>query len=284
MAAGAICFSAKAIFIKTAYINYGVDALTLLCLRFGFSLPFFLAIGLYRAKTGKLNEMKKKDWFYTAILSFLGYYIASLYDFKGLEYISAGLERVILFTYPTLVIIFSRVFLKKEITRNGIISLAITYIGIILIAFDSNILNSSDFTLGATYIFISAITYALFLVFGGEMINKYGSVNFNTISMSLSSIYVLIHFYYVSEVDILTLQPMVYVFGIILALVSTVIPTFMVAEGIKILGASNGSIVASIGPVSTIVLAYVFLGEILSGVEFVGSILVIIGVLVIGKK
>ncbi len=283
VAVGAICFSAKAIFIKMAYAEYDVDDITLLTLRFGYALPIFTGIAIWRYKLGEFNSVSKKDLGFIAILAMLGYYSASWFDFKGLQYITAGLERIILFIYPTLVVIFSRVFLKKHISKKALLALAITYIGVIIIAAEPRIFESSNFMKGGTLILISAVTYALYLVFGGELINKYGSINFNSISMILSSIYVLVHFNLFSNIQIQHLELGLHGYGILLAVVSTIIPTFMVMEGIKLLGANKASIVASIGPVSTIILAYLFLGETFSPQEMIGSALVLGGVLMIGS-
>lgn len=284
VAIGAICFSAKAIFIKLAYAQYDVDDITLLSLRFGYALPFFILIAIWRYRQGSLQTINKRDFGYIAILSMLGYYLASWFDFKGLQYISAGLERIILFIYPTLVVLFSRLFLKTCISKNALIALGITYLGVMIIAAEPRIFESENFVKGGVFILVSAVTYSLYLVFGGELIKKYGSINFNSISMILSSLYVLLHFNLFSDVELGNIETGVHVYGIILAIVSTVIPTFMVMEGIKLLGANKGSIVASIGPVSTIILAYLFLGEVLSVQEIIGSALVLAGVLMIGRK
>ncbi|MBL0324694.1 MAG: DMT family transporter [Cytophagaceae bacterium] len=283
MAIGAICFSAKAIFIKLTYQQFDIDDITLLTLRFGMSLPFFMIIGLFRYKKGHFKAVSGKDFGIIALLSLLGYYWASWFDFRGLQYISAGLERIILFSYPTLVIIFSSIFLGKKISRNGVIALVITYLGIAIIALDPKILSSKNFALGAGLVLISSVTYALYLTFGGEMIKKYGSINFNTLAMIFSSVYVIIHFKAFTNVAIFELPDGVYLYGLALAIVSTVIPTFLVMEGIKLLGAGLGSIVGSIGPVATVILGYIFLGETLSLQEILGSVLVLIGVLIIGK-
>jgi drug/metabolite transporter (DMT)-like permease len=274
VAIGAICFSAKAIMIKLAYKNFVVDDLTLLSLRFSFSLPFFLGIAIWRAQKGLFKAVEKRDWLWIALLSCLGYYIASWLDFKGLQYVTAGVELVI----------FSAIFLKKKISRNAIYALLLSYAGIILIAAEPRIFNSANFLLGAGLIGISAFTYALYLVFAGEFINKYGSVNFNSIAMVFSSIYVLLHFTAFSKTSLLNLEPGLYGYGFALAIISTVLPTFIVMEGIKLLGANAGAIVSSIGPVSTIFLGYIILGENLSIQEVTGSIMVLTGVLLIGKK
>jgi drug/metabolite transporter (DMT)-like permease len=283
VAFGAIMFSAKAIVIKMAYTNFEVDDITLLTLRFGFALPFFAIIAAWRYQKGLFKGISKKDWGIIALLSMLGYYIASWFDFMGLQYITAGLERIILFIYPTLVVLFSRVFLGKAISRKAMIALGITYLGVFIIAIDPHIFEAENFIKGGSMILVSAVTYALYLVFGGEQINKYGSINFNSIAMFFSSVYVVLHFTAFSDTSITSLPSSLYGYGIVLAFFCTILPTFMVMEGIKLLGANLGSIVASIGPVSTIFLGYIFLGETFTIQELIGSALVIVGVILIGK-
>jgi drug/metabolite transporter (DMT)-like permease len=283
VAFGAIMFSAKAIVIKMAYTNFEVDDITLLTLRFGFALPFFAIIAAWRYQKGLFKGISKKDWGIIALLSMLGYYIASWFDFMGLQYITAGLERIILFIYPTLVVLFSRVFLGKAISRKAMIALGITYLGVFIIAIDPHIFEAENFIKGGSMILVSAVTYALYLVFGGEQINKYGSINFNSIAMLFSSVYVVLHFTAFSDTSITSLPSSLYGYGIVLAFFCTILPTFMVMEGIKLLGANLGSIVASIGPVSTIFLGYIFLGETFTIQELIGSALVIVGVILIGK-
>ncbi len=284
IAIGAICFSAKAIFIKLAYKQFDVDDLTLLTLRFGMALSVFILITFWNYSKGKMKAIEKRDIGWIAFLAMLGYYLASWLDFKGLQYISAGIERIILFIYPSFVVIFSRIFLKKTISRTAVIALAITYFGIIIIGLDPHLLEAKNLLKGAVFILISALTYSVYLTFGSEIINKYGSVNFNCIAMIFSSAYVLIHYAVFSEVDLLNLPTGVYIYGFLLAMVSTIIPTFLVMEGIRILGAGQGAVVSSIGPVSTIVMGYYFLGEALSFQEMAGSALVLGGILLIGKK
>lgn len=283
VAFGAVMFSAKAIVIKLAYEAHDVDDITLLTLRFGFALPFFALIAAWRYTNGLFRGISRKDWGIIALLSMLGYYIASWFDFMGLQYISAGLERIILFIYPTLVVIFSRLFLGKTISKKTLFALGITYLGVGIIAINPHIFESKNFIKGGSMILVSAVTYALYLVFGGEQSNKYGSINFNSIAMLFSSVYVVVHFSIFSERAITTLPVGLYGYGIMLAIFCTVLPTFMVMEGIKLLGASLGSIVASIGPLSTIVLGYIFLGETFTLQELCGSMLVIVGVVLIGK-
>ncbi len=280
---GAVLFSSKAIFIKLAYAQFGVDHLTLLSLRFGYAFPFFLAIAFRQIRKNELQRVSLKDLGIIAVLALVGFYFASLLDFQGLQYISAGLERVILFVYPTFVVIFSRLFLKKSISKKALSALFITYSGIVLIAAEPRMFQSLGFIKGGTLILISAITHSLYLVFGGEMIRKYGSINFTTLGMLFSSVFVLIHYNFLSELALSKLPTGIHLNGLALAILCTVIPTFLMMEGIALLGASLGSIISGIEPVSTVFLAWIFLGETLSLQEFFGSLVVIFGVIMISK-
>lgn len=281
---GAICFSAKAIFVKLAYQNYEVSDITLLTLRYVFSLPVFLLIALVRYRQGKMTAMAPKDWLTVIFAAVMGYYLASWFDFSGLRYISAGIERVILFTYPTLVVLFSWFFFGRKITKKGVAALLVCYLGIIVIASEARFFSGDHFARGAFLVFLSSITYAIYLVFSGELSRKLGSVNTNTWAMIFSSVFVFLHMGAFSDESISGLPAGVYVYGFAIAIISTIIPTFLMMEGIRILGANRASIIGSIGPVSTILMGYLFLGERLSIREFAGSLLVMAGVFLIGKK
>jgi drug/metabolite transporter (DMT)-like permease len=281
IATGAICFSAKAIMIKLAYQEAPVDALTLLTLRFAISLPFFVLIAFLNHRKNPNNSIKQISWKDIAIicgLALLGYYIASLFDFMGLAYVTAGLERIILFSYPTFVVIFSYLFLKKKITLQIAQALIITYLGLLVIVYNNDIFSTENSIKGAIYIFISAITYAIYLVFGSKYIQKYGSVNFNSLAMMISCLYVIAHYLILGNGSLFSYSWTIYAYGFALAIISTVIPTFLVMEGIRILGANKGAIVATVGPVSTIFLGWLILNEAFTLQEFLGSVLVIIGV------
>lgn len=280
---GAICFSAKAIFVKLAYLSYDVSDITLLTLRYVFALPVFAIIAFTRYRQGKIETMSSRSWLMLIFAAMMGYYLASWFDFGGLKYISASIERVILFTYPTLVVIFSWLFFKKKISKKTIYALIICYAGILIIAVEPRFFTGENFTLGATLIFLSSVTYALYLVFSGELSQKLGSVNTNTLGMIFSSLFVFLHMGLFSDETITGLPLTIYAYGFAIAIISTVIPTFLMMEGIKLLGANRASIIGSIGPVSTIVMGYLFLGERLTVQELLGSVLIMAGVFLIGK-
>ncbi len=283
---GAICFSTKAIFVKLAYRETDVEAVTLLALRMVFSLPFFL-ITAYRSSSKSDNvKFTAKEWIGVVIVGALGYYISSLLDFLGLQYISAGIERLVLFIYPTLVLLMSALIFKQKISKIQWLAVGITYAGLFLAFFsEANLASASNenFYLGAALIFACAITYAAYIVGSGRLIPKIGAAKFNSYAMTFACIGVLLHFFIFSNDTLLNLPTEVYAYGIVMAVLSTVIPSFLVSEGIKRIGSSNAAIVGSVGPVSTIIQANIFLSEPVLAGQIVGTVLILVGVFLIGR-
>ncbi len=282
---GAVCFSAKAIMVKLSYLHE-VDAITVLTLRMLFALPFYIIILFLNRK--KLSEVKssltRRDWINVVIMGVIGYYLASIFDFIGLEYVTAGLERLILFIYPTLVVILSAIFLKKKIGKTEYIALGLTYLGVFVVFFDDAIVAQNNVWLGTACIFGSALTYAIYLIGTGQLTPKLGSVNFTALSMIISSLVVFIHYLFVGKIEHLFANKEVLILTFNMAVFSTVIPSFMIAEGIRRIGSGRASIVASIGPVSTIVLAYFFLNEGFGPIQLAGTLLVLAGVIAVSLK
>lgn len=261
-----------------------VDALTLLTLRMGFSLPFFLLVPFVYKKKDSEQHVRGKDWIQIILLGTLGYYVASIFDFMGLEHVTAGLERLILFVYPTIVVLLSALFFQKPITKHVMLALALTYTGVIVIFSDSHMQAQENIALGATYIFISAFTYAAYLVGSGRLIPKFGSITYNAYSMIISCMAVIVHFLIARPTDIFALPLELYGYGMLIALISTVIPTFLIAEGLRLIGPSKASIIASVGPVITIFLGFALLGEKVTVTEIIGTLFVIGGVIWISYK
>jgi drug/metabolite transporter (DMT)-like permease len=284
---GAICFSTKAVFVKLAYRDTEVAAISLLALRMIFSLPFFVISAVVSSSKQTNVRFTNKQWFQVAVVGCLGYYISSLLDFLGLQYVSAGIERLILFIYPTLVLLMSAIIFKVKIKSVQWIALAITYIGL-LVAFISEVgiqsVQNENFLLGSFFIFVCAFTYAAYIVGSGQLIPIVGATKFNSYAMSFASIGVLLHFFSTSDVSLFGFSTSVYVYGFLMAVLSTVIPSYLVVAGIKRIGSDNAAIVGSIGPVSTILMAYFFLNESLSTLQMVGTILILVGVWVVSKQ
>jgi drug/metabolite transporter (DMT)-like permease len=284
---GAICFSTKAIIVKLAYRDTNIDAVSLLALRMLFSLPFFLiSAGLTSARSGNVR-FTPTQWAGVALIGCLGYYISSLLDFLGLQYVSAGIERLILFIYPTMVLLMSSFIFKEKIKRIQWLAVAITYAGLMMAFIGEVTLPHADnpnFYLGSILIFACAITYAMYIVGSGRMIPGIGSAKFNSYAMSFACIAVLIHFFVISDASLTNLDLKVYLYSAAMAIFSTVIPSFLVTAGIKRIGSDNAAIVGSVGPVSTILQAYIFLAEPVFGLQIVGTAFILVGVLLIGRS
>lgn len=284
---GAICFSTKAVFVKLAYRDTEVDAISLLALRMIFSLPFFVISAAVSSSRQNNVRFTNWQWLQVALVGCLGYYISSLLDFLGLQYVTAGIERLILFIYPTLVLLMSAIIFKVKIKPIQWLALAITYVGL-LAAFISEVdvqsAQNKNFLLGSLFIFICAFTYAAYIVGSGRLIPIVGATKFNSYAMSFASVGVLLHFFITSEVSLWKFSLPVYGYGFLMAVLSTVIPSYLVVAGIKRIGSDNAAIVGSIGPVSTIVMAYFFLQETVSGLQLLGTVLILAGVLLVGRQ
>ncbi|NJB69750.1 drug/metabolite transporter (DMT)-like permease [Saonia flava] len=279
---GVVLFSAKAIMVKLAY-RYGIDTVTLLFFRMMFALPFYIAIAFWK-KPLYPKEIKTKDYLWIAFFGFVGYYLASLFDFEGLQFIKAGLERIILFIYPTLVVLLSWLFFKKKITKIQATAICITYFGVLAVFWNEIGLTGDAVLWGGFLIFLSALTYALYLVGSGWLIPKFGSVSFTAYAMIASTIYVAINYFLSADCSILFTYPTeVYLLGLAMAIFSTLIPSFLVSEAIGRLGASTFSIFGSLGPISTIILAYFFLDETITSVQVIGMLIVILGVALVTR-
>jgi len=282
---GAICFSTKAVIVKLAYLEYPVDAITLLAIRMIFSLPFFLISAMVTSTKKENVRFTTRQWIDIAILGCFGYYISSLLDFEGLKYVSAGIERLILFIYPTFVLLISVVWLKRKVRTIEWVAVLITYIGL-FVAFigEARFQTGDNFYLGSTLILICALTYAIYIAGSGAMIPAVGAIKFNSYAMSFAAAAVLTHFMFTSTQSVIGLPFSVYAYGFLMAILSTVIPSYLVSISIKRLGANTTAVIASIGPVSTILQAAFLLGESVSVLEIAGTVCILLGILVISWK
>jgi drug/metabolite transporter (DMT)-like permease len=279
--AGAFFFSGKAVLVKLGY-QEGASVLTMLNLRMLFSLPFFVVMAFISTRQSK-EKLSGNDIWTIIFLGIIGYYLASFFDFAGLRYISAGLERLIVFVYPTLVVLISAVVFKTRITKAIIVALVISYIGI-FIAFEGEDTSvESNLYLGSLLVFGSAFTYAIYLVGSGRLIPRIGAARFTSYAMLVSTIAVLLHSYFAGDLNLST-TPKVYLIAFCMAVLCTVIPSILLGEGIKKIGSGPAAIIGGIGPVSTILMASVFLGEVITLQQMAGTILVICGVLIVSRK
>lgn len=272
--------------VKKAFADTGVSALSLLTFRMLFSLPFYLVTAFILSNKQDNIKFTAKDWWLIIFLGIIGYYLSSLFDFVGLQYVSAGIERLILFLYPTFVVLINAFMFGQVVTRTQKIALILTYIGIGIAYFgELNITaGGENFFWGSFLIFLCAITYASYLVGSGRLIPKLGASKFTAYVMLTATMGVLAHFFVASDYSQLVLTKELTTYAILLAVVATVIPSFLIAYGMKTIGANNTAIITSIGPVSTILQAHWILGEHIFTAQIIGTILVIIGVLLIGWK
>ena len=275
-------FSLKAIFIKLAY-PYGVDAITLLALRMGFALPVFLWVGLAEHKAGA--ALSRQDWGKLFLLGCLGYYGASILDFWGLAYISAGLERLILFTYPTLTILIGVLFQGKAFTRREAIAIALCYTGIgFAFMHDLNLGDTRSVLIGGALVFASSVSYAFYLSGSGPMIARLGAMRFAALAMLFSSAVTLIHFLGVQPLTAF-IQPLpVYGWALAMALFATVIPVFALSAAIRRIGAGPASLFGMVGPILTIGFGWWLLGEPVSAEQSIGAIFVVLGILIVSRR
>lgn len=272
--------------VKLAY-QYDVDAVSLLLFRVLFSLPFYLAIFLYHRTSWQSRPMSRKEWVGTIGIGISGYYLASYFDFVGLTYITASLERLILFTYPTIVLVLSALFLKKRITPIQIISILITYGGMVIIFLDRGGITAGSFHtlfMGTLFVGLSAFFYATYMVISYAVVAGIGTRRLTTYSMIISCLLVSVHFMITTNTNLFSFPVEVYYYGLAMAVFATVIPSFMIVEGIKKLGAPKVSIIGTIGPISTILLSMIFLGEMLTLIQFGGALVIIAGVVLISTR
>ncbi len=277
----AIAFSAKAIFVKLAYA-YSVDALTMMALRMLIAAPFFVVMAVWASHDRTSPALSLRDWGSIVALGLAGMYLSQLFDFLGLEHVSAGLERTILFLYPTFVVVISAFLASKAIGKREIMALILSYAGIILVAtHEITFVKNTDTLLGAGLVFISALTYASYMVGSGPTMHKVGTQRFTGYTMIVACVAALTHFSATHSLTSLVLPRQVYLFGFFMAIVSTVLPVVLLNMGIKKVGGSKASLIGSVGPVSTVLLAAFFLNEVITVKQIIGTGFVLAGVLII---
>jgi drug/metabolite transporter (DMT)-like permease len=276
----AVAFSTKAVIAKLGY-RHGADPATLLALRMALSLPFFV-VAAFMTGRGRA-ALPRRELGKIVALGVLGYYLASVLDFYGLVHISAGLERLILFVYPTIVVVMSALVFKTPITRRTLVALGLTYAGVVLaVKTETAGASGPELWLGVALIFGCALSYAAYLVGSGRLIPRVGSLRFTALALIVSTAAMMLHFAAVGG-RFGGHAPMVYVYGLLLALVCTVLPVFLLAEGIRRIGAGPSAIIGAVGPVSTIALAHVLLGEPVHLMQAFGTLLVLVGATVVAR-
>ncbi|MFI4953592.1 MAG: DMT family transporter [Burkholderiales bacterium] len=277
---GVLGFAFKAILIKLAYAWTAIDAVTLLTLRMIYSAPFFALMAWWAARARDVRPLARGDWFAIAWLGFIGYYVSSLVDFMGLQYVTAALERLMLYLYPTIVVVLSALFFKQRITGRIIVALALSYAGILLVfARDLKFAGDPDaLWLGGALVFASSFLYACYLVGAGPVIARLGSMRFIALAMLTSALFIFAHFLLTRPLAMLLAPPRIQLLSLTMAVFSTVLPTYLIAEAIKRMGASRTSLLGSLGPVFTIWLGAWILDEPVRWIQLAGAALVLAGV------
>lgn len=274
---GAIAFSGKAIIVKLAY-RYGVDAVTLIMYRMLFALPIF-AVMAWWASRGKA-PLTRKDWLGVLWLGFTGYYLASFLDFAGLAYISASLERLILYLNPTLVLLLGLVMYKRRVSAPQVIGMAISYCGVVLVFGHEITLQGSDAALGALLVFLSAVSYALYLVYSGEMVRRLGSLRLVGLATTVACLCCLLQFVLLRPMSAALVAPEVIWLSVLNATLCTAAPVLMVMMAIERIGAGMAAQTGMVGPMSTILMGVLILGEPFTAWVAAGTVLVIAGIFV----
>ena len=282
---GVFGFSLKSIFIKLAYL-YQIDTVPLLALRMLFSAPFYIAILIYLGLGKKNNDINHISYYVLLLLCSIAYYAASITDMYSLEYISVGLERIVLFTFPIFALLFSIVILRKKFSSKVLIPFLVCFIGI-MITFIFSVTDGSNVHLlvtGSILALISAITYALYFVLSEKAISKKSSIQFNCLFMLIACAFAILQ--YLSECPFNTIfiqNKQVYLIAFLMSLFSTVLPSFLIMYSIKKLSASTTALFNNLGPFLTVYLGYIVLGESVTIGELMGFTLVILGVISLRK-
>lgn len=273
-------FSLKAIFVKLAYAAAPVDAVTVLSLRMGLALPLFAWL-LWLSRGSGQARLSARDWVHVLLLGMFGYYLSSLFDFYGLQYISAGLERLILFTYPTLVLLLQMLAMGERPGPRTFLALGLCYLGLgIALVHDIRVEGDSELILlGAAWVFASAVTYALYYLGTGVVIRRVGSMRLAGLAGGASAIMVLAHYGLTRDpAQLLNLPAEVWLHGSLMALLSTVLPIYWMALAVQRMGASHAALFGNLGPVLTLLAAWALLGEAITLYQIGGLALVLLGV------
>lgn len=282
---GAVFFSGKAIVVKLAY-EYSVDASTLLAMRMLLSLPLFLGALIFTTLREKnAVKMKTKDYGLIVLAGLLGYYLASLFDFMGLQYITAGLERLILFTYPSIVLLISCAIKQRWPEPWQLMCMALSYVGLAVVYGHETVLLGENTALGVLLVFISAVCYASYLIVGERLLKRLGTIRVTAMATLVSATAILIQINLQQPIRIILEQPLpVWGWSLVNAVFCTFVPVFSVMTAISLIGAPRVSQLGMIGPIATIALGTWILKEPFTIWHAAGTALVILGVALLSMK
>jgi drug/metabolite transporter (DMT)-like permease len=278
---GAVLFSTKAVIAKLLY-RYQIDAVTLIAFRMLFSLPVFAAVAVWKMRSEP--PLSVADRWKLLLLGLIGYYLSSFLDFLGLQYISVGLERLILFLTPTFVLLMTSVFLKRRISRAEWLALMLAYCGIVLVFVHDLTGGAGNTVLGALLVLGSALSYALYLLLSGELVKRIGSLRLVSYAMCVSSVACIVQFFVLRPASLLVQPLPVYGLSLVNGIFCTIFPVFMTMVAVQRIGAATASQAGMIGPVSTLFLGALVLGEPITGVQLAGTALVLAGIYMLSKR
>jgi len=278
---GAALFSAKAIVVKLAY-RHGVDAVTLIALRMLFAVPWF-ALALVAARRGR-PALVRGDHLRLVAIGVIGYYAASFLDFLGLQHVSAGLERLVLYLAPTIVLLLSVVVLRQPVTRRDVAALLLSYGGIALVVHHDVNLAGDGVALGVLLVFGSAVCYAIYLVGAGAMVRRVGAIRLTSYAMCVATVACVAQFLALRPLAALRLPPAVYGLSLFNGILCTVVPVFATMLAVERIGAGSAALAGNVGPVATIVFGYLLLGEPIGAWQLAGTALVLLGVFVLAGR
>jgi len=279
--AGAIAFSGKAIIVKLAY-RYGVDAVTLIMYRMLFALPMFVALAWWAGR-GK-PPLSARDWRIAGVLGFFGYYLASFLDFAGLQYVTASLERLMLYLNPTLVLLLSWLLYRERVTARQLGAMAVSYVGIALVFGHEVALDAPDVALGAALVLASALSYALYLVISAQEVQRLGAMRLTGVATSVACVLCIAQFVLLRPLAAADVAPPVLWLSLLNAVVCTVAPILMVMAAIERIGAPLAAQTGMVGPLATIAMGVLLLGEPFTGWTVVGTMFVLAGVWLLARS
>ncbi|MFM7532012.1 MAG: DMT family transporter [Rubrivivax sp.] len=278
---GAVCFAGKAIIVKLAY-RHEVDAVTLIMLRMAVALPCFVLLALCAGR-GRA-PLSGRDWLAVLGLGFIGYYLSSFLDFIGLQYITASLERLILYLSPTMVLILGRVLHGRRVGRGKLAALGLSYLGVLLVFGHELSLEGRDVLLGSGLVFASTITYAVYLVYSGQVVSRIGAARLTGLATAFACVLCIAQFLVLRPVSLLGgLHPQVLWLSLLNGTVCTFAPVLMLMVALQRIGPGLTSQVGMVGPVSTVAMGVLILGEPFTVWTAAGSVLVIAGVAALSR-
>ncbi|MEP6740306.1 MAG: DMT family transporter [Caldimonas sp.] len=277
---GSIAFSGKAIIVKLAY-RYGVDAVTLIMYRMLFALPLFLVLAWWAGR-GR-PALTRRDWLVVTGLGFSGYYLASFLDFAGLAYVTASLERLILYLNPTLVLALGVFLFQRKVTWRQVMALSVSYLGVLLVFGHELSFQGADAALGAGLVFASAVSYAIYLVASGEEVRRLGALRLTGLATSVACFFCIGQFLVLRPLSAAMVDPAVIWLSVLNATLCTFAPVLMVMMAIERVGATVVAQTGMIGPLSTIMMGIVILGEPFTGWIVAGTLLVLTGIWLLAR-